>query len=161
MKPFEKWLAKDGEIELDKLVEALRADKEALYRGWGENDDISSSISSKWKHSSATFAALMEGSAADEQPRDSTVPNSKHKFSLCLDDMENWDVRLGAGAWMDALIQTKPEGKNSAGECFTNVVYDSGPECANADVRVFQSGSVLWKGAYVDKENPPSSYQEE
>ena len=31
---------------------------------------------------------------------------------------------------MDALILTKPEGKNSAGECFTNVVYDSGPECA-------------------------------
>ena len=174
MKPFEKWLAKDGEIELDKLVEALRADKEALYRGWGENDDndesssdkdkssssSSSSSSSKWKHSSATFAALMEGGAADEQPRDSTVLNSKHKFSLCLDDMENWDVRLGAGAWMDALIQTKPEGKNSAGECFTNVVYDSGPECANADVRVFQSGSVLWKGAYVGKENPPSSPQE-
>ena len=162
MKPFEKWLAKDGEIELDKLVEALRADKEALYRGWGENDDSSSSSSSssKWKHSSATFAALMEGGAADEQTRDSTVPNSKHKFSLCLDDMENWDVRLGAGAWMDALIQTKPEGKNSAGECFTNVVYDSGPECANADVRVFQSGSVLWKGAYVGKENPPSSSQE-
>jgi len=162
MKPFEKWLAKDGEIELDKLVEALRADKEALYRGWGENDDSSSSSSSssKWKHSSATFAALMEGGAADEQTRDSTVPNSKHKFSLCLDDMENWDVRLGAGAWMDALIQTKPEGKNSAGECFTNVVYDSGPECANADVRVFQSGSVLWKGAYVGKENPPSSPQE-
>ena len=174
MKPFEKWLAKDGEIELDKLVEALRADKEALYRGWGENDDndesssdedksssnSSSSSSSKWKHSSATFVALMEGGAADEQPRDSTVPNSKHKFSLCLDDMENWDVRLGAGAWMDALIQTKPEGKNSAGECFTNVVYDSGPECANADVRVFQSGSVLWKGAYVGKENPSSSPQE-
>ena len=31
VKPFEKWLAKDGEIELDKLVEALRADKETLY----------------------------------------------------------------------------------------------------------------------------------
>ena len=32
VKPFEKWLAKDGEIELDKLVEALRADKETLVR---------------------------------------------------------------------------------------------------------------------------------
>ena len=32
VKPFEKWLAKDGEIELDKLVEALRADKETLAR---------------------------------------------------------------------------------------------------------------------------------
>ena len=179
VKPFEKWLAKDGEIELDKLVEALRADKETLYeknqeeegtlgRREKEDDedfeDASSSSSSstrsrnnknsnnnKWKHSSATFAASING---DDLVESAQVPNSKHKFSLCLDDMENWDVRLGAGAWMDALIQTKPEGKNSAGECFTNVVYDSGPECAKADVRVFQSGSVLLKGAYVSRENP-------
>ena len=95
----------------------------------------------------------MDAKGAQKQTvGDSTVPNSEQKFSLCLDDMENWDVRLGAGAWMDALILTKPEGKNSAGECFTNVVYDSGPECAKADVRVFQSGSVLWKGAYVGKD---------
>ena len=178
VKPFEKWLAKDGEIELDKLVEALRADKETLYeknqeeegtlgRREKEDDEDSSSSSStrsrnnnknsnnnKWKHSSATFAASINGGGGDDLVDDSTVPNSKHKFSLCLDDMENWDVRLGAGAWMDALIQTKPEGKNSAGECFTNVVYDSGPECAKADVRVFQSGSVLLKGAYVSRENP-------
>ena len=179
VKPFEKWLAKDGEIELDKLVEALRADKETLYeknqeeegtlgRREKEDDedfeDASSSSSSstrsrnnknsnnnKWKHSSATFAAASMG---DDLVESAQEPNSKHKFSLCLDDMENWDVRLGAGAWMDALIQTKPEGKNSAGECFTNVVYDSGPECAKADVRVFQSGSVLLKGAYVSRENP-------
>ena len=179
VKPFEKWLAKDGEIELDKLVEALRADKETLYEknqeeegtlGRREKEDDedfedASSISSsstrsrnnknsnnnKWKHSSATFAASING---DDLVESAQVPNSKHKFSLCLDDMENWDVRLGAGAWMDALIQTKPEGKNSAGECFTNVVYDSGPECAKADVRVFQSGSVLLKGAYVSRENP-------
>ena len=72
--------------------------------------------------------------------------------------MENWDVRLGAGAWMDALIQTKPEGKNSAGGVFhERCVYDSGPECAKADVRVFQSGSVLLKGAYVGRENNGSS----
>ena len=181
VKPFEKWLAKDGEIELDKLVEALRADKETLYEknqeeegtlGSREKEDDedfedASSISSsstrsrnnnknsnkynKWKHSSATFAAASMG---DDLVESAQEPNSKHKFSLCLDDMENWDVRLGAGAWMDALIQTKPEGKNSAGECFTNVVYDSGPECAKADVRVFQSGSVLLQGAYVSRENP-------
>ena len=181
VKPFEKWLAKDGEIELDKLVEALRADKETLYEKNQEEEgtlgsrekeddedfeDASSSSSSstrsrnnnknsnnnnKWKHSSATFAAASMG---DDLVESAQEPNSKHKFSLCLDDMENWDVRLGAGAWMDALIQTKPEGKNSAGECFTNVVYDSGPECAKADVRVFQSGSVLLQGAYVSRENP-------
>ena len=178
VKPFEKWLAKDGEIELDKLVEALRADKETLYeknqeeegtlgRREKEDDEDSSSSSStrsrnnknsnnnKWKHSSATFAASING---DDLVDDSTqVPNSKHKFSLCLDDMENWDVRLGAGAWMDALIQTKPEGKNSAGECFTNVVYDSGPECAKADVRVFQSGSVLLKGRVREQRESSAS----
>ena len=33
LKPFEKWLPKDGEIELDTLVKALREDKETLYRG--------------------------------------------------------------------------------------------------------------------------------
>ena len=154
MKPFEKWLAKDGEIELDKLVEALRADKEALYRGWGENDDndesssdkdkssssSSSSSSSKWKHSSATFAALMEGGAADEQPRDSTVLNSKHKFSLCLDDMVNWDVRLGAGAWMDALIQTNQRARiapGSVSRTWCTIPVQNAPtrtsECFNRD----------------------------
>jgi len=172
--PFEKWLAKDGEIPLDRLVEALREDRNVMYRDseglLGKREylrgDETQKSDKEWAHApsmsvtaSSTTMTTNEVATNNEQPisNNNNDNDKKHKFTLCLDDMNNWDVRLGAGAWMDDLFQSKPEGKNSAGECFTNVVYDSGPECANADVRVFESGSVLWKGSYVSKSSIDAS----